>query len=109
MIAYLLSLIPGLVGLGFVLFLLHTIYSRDSIHWRYLADHYGGTWRKPQTEKWGHLILYGKYPLSKGYNNSFKIGVHREGISLRMIIPPDTFYCQRLFIPFKAFRKKSMQ
>lgn len=94
------SFISGLFGLGLVLFLLHTIYSRNSNHWRYLADHYGGVWREPSVEKWGYLNLYGKFPVSKGYNSSFKIGLHQEGITLRMIIPPDSFYCKPLFIPY---------
>lgn len=94
----------SVVAFGFVIALLGYMYKRDACHWRYLATTYGQPWKKPIRERWGNLVLYGKFPVSKSYNGIAKIGVHHDGIALKVMMPPQNIFCRPLFIPFKDIR-----
>jgi len=97
------SLVTIAAGAGVIL-LLAMIYKRDAIHWQYLADQYGREWRAPIRERWGNGNLYGKFPLSRGYNGILKVGVFPNGFALKIAIPPDSLFCDPLFIPFEDVR-----
>lgn len=103
-IEFIQSGISLLMGTAFVVMLVGYIYKRDAIHWEYLAEAYARDWRPPLVERWGHAVLYGKFPVSKGYNGIMKVGLHADGLSLRVVIPPKSFFCEPLFIPFKDIR-----
>ncbi len=90
-----------IAGFAFVLLMLGFIYKRDAVHWSYLEQAYGRPWQIPTRERWGNAVLYGKFPVSKAYNGILKIGVHGDGLSLRIMFPPISLFCKPLFIPFR--------
>lgn len=89
-----------ILGLPIVILIVGFIYKRDAQHWEYLAQTYERRWTAPLRERWGHAVLYGKFPASKSYNGIVKIGVHKDGLSLKIMIPVISFFCKPLFIPF---------
>ena len=95
------TFISTAAGFAFVVFLVGFIYKRDAIHWAYLERTYGRPWQTPIRERWGHAVLYGKFPVSKAYNGILKIGVHRDGLSLRIMFPLISLFCRPLFIPYR--------
>ena len=96
--------VTGLVSLGFVIALLGFMYWRDACHWRYLAEAYGRTWTRPVRTRWGNVVLYGKFPVSKSYNGITRLGLHSDGLSLKIMIPPYSIFCRPLFIPYRDIR-----
>ena len=98
------SFLSTIFGLAFVAYLMAMIYKRDAISWQYLEDTYGEPWRPPLKERWASAVLYGKHPLSKSYNGILKMGVHKDGISLKVMFPLISYFCRPLFIPFRDIR-----
>ncbi len=96
--------VSSVVAFGFVVALLGFMYRRDACHWRYLAAAYGRPWSRPVRERWGNLVLYGKFPVSKSYNGIARIGVHPDGLALKVMMPPHNIFCRPLFIPFRDIR-----
>ena len=94
------SFITTIAGFAMVLLMVGFIYKRDSVHWQYLEQVYGRPWQTPIHERWGHAVLYGKFPVSKAYNGILKVGVHHNGLSLRIMFPIISFFCRPLFIPY---------
>lgn len=98
------SLMTTIAGFAFVVGLVGFIYSRDANHWRYLAKSYERNWQTPISERWGNVVLYGKFPVSKAYNGILKLGIHSNGLSLKVMMPPQNIFCRPLFVPFKDIR-----
>lgn len=95
------SFISTIAGAAFVVFIVGFLYKRDAIHWEYLERVYGRPWRTPIRERSGSAVLYGKFPLSKAYNGIVKLGVHGDGLSLRIVFPLISLFCRPLFIPYR--------
>ncbi|MGE0182769.1 MAG: hypothetical protein AB7F91_07870 [Parvularculaceae bacterium] len=91
-------------GLVFVIALLGFIYRRDAFRWRHLAEAYGGEWRRPLKTRWlGNVVLYGRGVAFVSYPGIVLLGVHEDGIALR-VLPPFSFFNPPLFIPFSDIR-----
>lgn len=93
-----------LLGVAFVAYLLHRVYWADAVHWRYLAQSYGRRWASADNAFQGHLIIYGKYPLSRGYNGIARFAVHPDGVSVKVVMPPQSLYCEPLCLPFSELK-----
>lgn len=98
------SIVSTILGLAFVVVLVGTIYKRDAIHWQHLEQAYGRPWQQPLRERWASAVLYGKFPLSKAYNGILKLGVHKDGVSFRVMFPLISYFCRPLFIPYRDIR-----
>jgi hypothetical protein len=98
------SIISTGLGLAFAVYLVANIYKRDAIHWQYLEQAYGRPWQPPLRERWASAVLYGKHPFSKAYNGILKMGVHKDGVSFRVMFPLISYFCKPLFIPYRDIR-----
>lgn len=89
-----------LIGLGVAFGAVGFIYFRDSHMWRYLEESYGRPWQRPiEARRFQHAVAYGRGIASRSYNGLLTIGVHEQGIALR-IVPPFSIFQKPLFIPF---------
>ena len=97
----LLTLYPMVFGLGVGAGLYTLVLYRKAHFWRKLADIYGSDWRPAPMQK--HMrqgALYGTGIAFQSYSGILSIGVHPDGLALKVMLPFSAFH-PPLFVPFK--------
>lgn len=97
-------IIRSAFGFGIVVALLGFIYYRNAERWRHLASVYGREWKTPLEQKrFQHGILYGKKQAFNSYNFILTIGLHQDGVAVK-VFGPSSVFSDPIFVPYNEIK-----